>query len=68
MGSQDYCLVQPRKTLAYAKDLQYWAERAKPSIPSEPSQLAKSILELRQAMESFMTFKDSEVLGNNTAS
>ena len=66
MGSQDYCLGQPMKTLAYAKALQYWAERAKPQIPSEPCQLAGSILELRQAMEPFMTFEDSEVLGKNT--
>ena len=30
MDSQDYHLGQPRKTLAYAKALQCWAERAKP--------------------------------------
>ena len=66
MGSQDYCLGQPMKTLGYAKALQYWVERAKPPIPSESCQLAGSILELRQAMKPFMTFKDSEVLRSNT--
>ena len=50
MGSQDYHLGPPSKTLAYAKALQYWVEMAKPPIPSKPHQLAGSILELRQAM------------------
>ena len=60
MGSQD--LGQPRKILAYAKALQHWVERVKLTIPSEPHQLARSVLELRQAMVPLMTFQDSEVL------
>ena len=35
MGSQDSCLGQQMKTLAYAKALQYWEERVKPPIPSK---------------------------------
>ena len=66
MGSQDYHLGQPRKTLVYARALQYWAERVKPLIPGKPHQLAGSILLLRQAMEPLMTFQDSEVLGDDT--
>ena len=65
MGSQDYRLEQPRKTLAYAKALQYWVERVKPLIPGEPCQLVGCVLELRLAMEAFTTFQDSKVLGND---
>ena len=65
IGNQEYHLGQPRKTLAYAKALQYWVEREKPSIPSKPHQLMKSILELRWAMEPFTTFEDSEVLSDD---
>ena len=68
MGNQDYHLGQPGKTLAYAKALQYWVERSKPSIPSKPHQFMKSILELRWAMEPFTTFEDSEVLSDDTTS
>ena len=66
MSSQDYHLGQSRKTLAYAKVLQYWVERVKPLIPSKPDQLAGSIQELRQTMELLMTFQDSEVLSDDT--
>ena len=66
MGSQDYCLGQPRKTLAYAKALQYWAEKAKTLLPGKAHQLTESILELRQAMEPHTTFQDSGFLGDDT--
>ena len=66
MGSQDYCLGQPRKTLAYGEALQYWEERVKPPIPGEPCQFVGSVLELGQAMGPFTTFDDSEVLGDDT--
>ena len=68
MGSQEFCLGQSKKTLAYAKALQYWAEKAKPLLPGKPHQLTESILELRQAMEPLTTFQDSEVLGDDTIS
>ena len=66
MGSQDFCLGQPRKTWAYAKAVQYRAEKVKPLLPGKPCQLAESVLELRQAMEPLTTFQDSEVLGDDT--
>ena len=62
--SQDFQLTQPQKTLAYAKALQYWAEKAQPPIPSKPCQLAESMLELWQTMELLTTFTDEEVLGD----
>ena len=45
-SSQDFWLSQPQKTLAYAKALQYWAEKAQPLIPDEYCHLAESVLEL----------------------
>ena len=63
-GSQDFWLAQPQKTLAYVKALQYWAEKAQPLIPSEPCQLAESVLELWQMMELLTMFTDEEVLDN----
>ena len=66
MGSQDYQLGQPRKTLAYVKALQYWVEWVKPLIPGKPHQLAGSVLELRQAMDPLTTFQDSKVLSDDT--
>ena len=67
MGSQDYCLGQPRKTLACEQALLYCWERVKPPVPSKPHPLMGSILGLRQVMEPFTTFEDSEVLSYNTA-
>ena len=45
-GTQDFHLTQPQKTLAYAKTLQYWAEKAQPLIPGKPHHLVESILDL----------------------
>ena len=59
---QDYHMKQPQKTLAYTKALQYWVEKAQPPPPSEPHQLAESILELRWTMEPLTTFTNTEVL------
>ena len=61
-SSQDFWLTQPQKTLAYAKALQYWAEKAQPPIPSKPHQLAENVLELWQMMELLTVFMDEEVL------
>ena len=61
-GSQDFWLTHAQKTLAYAKALQYWAEKAQPLIPSEPHHLAESVLELQQTMEPLTIFTDEEVL------
>ena len=62
MGSQDYQILQPKKTLVYAKALQYWAEEAQLPNPGKPHHLVESILELWWAMEPVTTFSDSEVL------
>ena len=61
-GSQDFQLTQPQKTLAYAKVLQHWAEKAQPPTPGEPHQLAGSVLELQCTMKPLTTFTDEEVL------
>ena len=45
-GRQDYCMRQPQETLAYAKALQYWAEKAQSLLPGEPHQMVESMLEL----------------------
>ena len=63
-ASQDFWLTQPQKTLAYAKALQYWTEKAQLSLSSVPCQLAESMLELWQTMETLTTFTDEEVLDN----
>ena len=62
-GGQDYRLKQPEKALAYAKALQYWAEKAQPACPSKPCWLAEGMWELHQTMEPLVTFTDVEVLG-----
>ena len=61
-GSQDDWLVQPQKTLAYVKALQYWVEKAQLLIHSEPHHLAESMIELWWVMEPLITFTDEEVL------
>ena len=57
-ASQDYRLRQPKKTLALAKALQFWAEKAQPSQINKPCQLAACIRELREAMEQLTSFTD----------
>ena len=67
-GREDYRIHQPQKTLAYAKVLQYWAEKAKLPTVGEPCQLAECIQELREAMEPLTTFTDQEVFSEVTPS
>ena len=40
-------MIHPEMTLAYAKALQHWVEKAQPLTPGEPHQLAESVLELQ---------------------
>ena len=54
--------MQPQKTLAYAKALQNWAEKAQPPTPGKPHQLVESVLELQHTMEPLTTFTNEEVL------
>ena len=61
-GGQDFWLKHPQKTLAYAKALQHWAEKAQPPTPGKPCQLAESVLELQCVMDPMMTFTNEEVL------
>ena len=49
--SQDYRLRQPRKTLAFTKALQFWAEKAQPPQINKLYQQAACIRELREAIE-----------------
>ena len=62
--SQDYRLRQPRKTLAYAKALQFWAEKAQPPLAGKPHQLVTWIRELRESMKLLATFTDEDILAN----
>ena len=48
--------------LAYAKALQFWAEKAQLAWASKPCQLAAWMKELRESMELLMLFTDEEVL------
>ena len=59
---QDYREGQPRKTLAYAQTLQYWADKANLPKPDQPHLLARCIHELRLAMRPFTTFTNDAVL------
>ena len=61
-ASHDYRMKQSQKTLAYAKGLQYLAERAQPPLPGQPHQLAACVNELIECMELLMSFTDEEVL------
>ena len=40
---QDYRMKQPQKTLAYAKALQFWVEKAQPPLLGQPCQLAECV-------------------------
>ena len=60
-GSQDYCMKQLQKTLAYAKALQHWANLARPTPSGESCQLVECIKELREWMEPLTTFTNTQV-------
>ena len=66
--NQDYRLKQPRKTLAFAKALQFWVEEAQPTWVNKPCQLAACVRELREAMEPLTTFMDEDILVNDPPS
>ena len=61
---QDLWEEQWRKTMAYAQALQCWAKRANPPIPFQPCLLARSILELCEMMEWYVSFSNDDVLGS----
>ena len=64
-NGQDYHIKQWQKTLAYAKVLQHWVEKALPPTPGKPHQLAECVWELREAMEPLTMFTDAEVFAND---
>ena len=55
-------MKQPQKTLAYAKVLQFWMEKAQ---LGQLHQLAECVRELRESMEPLISFTDKEVLTND---
>ena len=57
---QDYHMWQLQKTLAYAKALQYWAEKVQLPHPGNPADLAEGMWELCQAMKPLATFNRHE--------
>ena len=61
IGCLDYRLWQPKKTLALAKVLQFWADQTQPSW-AHPGQLAECIRQLREEMKPIPTFTDKDVL------
>ena len=67
-ASQDYRLKQPRKTLAFAKALQLWAEEAQPPWADKLCQLVVCIREMREAKEPLTTFTDKDVHVNDPPS
>ena len=58
---------QLEKTMAYIEALQYWAEKANLPMPGQPCLLARCILELREVMESYMSFSDDTSLDGATS-
>ena len=58
---------QLEKTVAYAQTLQYWTEKANPPMPDWPHLLARYILELRKAIESYVSFSDDAIVDGTTS-
>ena len=52
-STQDFWPKQPKRTLAYTKALQHWAEVAKLLQLDESHQLAECVKELRRCMRPF---------------
>ena len=61
-GTQEYWLKQPKRTLAYTKALQHWAEVSKPLQLGKPCQLAEHVKELRRCMRPLTMFTEEQVL------
>ena len=58
---QDIREGQLEKTIAYVQALQYWVEKANLPMPGQPHLLVRCILELREVMESYVSFSDDTV-------
>ena len=60
---QDIRESQLEKVVAYAQALQFWVEKADPPTHGQPHLLAGIILELREAMECYISFPDDAIFG-----
>ena len=58
---------QSQKTVAYVQALHYWVEKANPPMSGQPHLLVRSILEVRKAMEPYMSFSDDAILDGATS-
>ena len=61
---QDIRESQLEKMMAYAQALQFWAEKADPPTQGQPHLLTDGILELREAMECYVSFPNDAVFGS----
>ena len=53
--------MQREKTVAYAKALQYWAEKIELPTGGKPYMFAESVKELQEEMRFYLSFSDEEV-------
>ena len=60
-ASQDIRDIPRGKTVAYARVLQYYAERSNLPRRSQPHLLVESVLELREEVGFYLSFQDEEV-------
>ena len=58
---QDIRELQWEKMVAYAKDLQFWVEKANLPTQGQPCLLAGSIVELREEMKWYVYYTDEDV-------
>ena len=58
---QDIRELQWEKTVAYAKALQFWVEKANPPTQGQPRLLAGSVMELREEMKCYVSFTDEDI-------
>ena len=65
---QDIRELQQEKTVAYAKALQFWVEKANLPTQGQPCPLAGSVMELREEMKCYVSFTDEDVFSGVTLS
>ena len=56
--------LQWKKTVAYAKALQFWAEKANLPTQGQPCLLVGSIVELREEMKFSISFTDEDIFSS----
>ena len=60
-ASQDIREIPWEKAVAYARALQYYAERSDPQKRGQPCLLVESVVELREEIGFYLAFQDEEV-------